>query len=255
MAPSVPSILILRSGHTSSPVIARHGDYDAWFKNAMTETGCRFTLRHVPEEGVGSTAGFDGILVTGTAASVLDEAAWMDGLAGFLAQQRPARPPLLAVCFGEQLAAHGLGGVVASNPKGWEIGSVDVDLTLAGRNDPLFAGLPDTLSVLSTHQDHVVRLPPSAQVLAGNEKTPVQAFAWGPHLRAVQFHPEASVPILAQLVNLRRDKLVADALRQGAGNETAARERVQGILDGLEDSGHGQRILANWVKSYVRGEA
>ena len=62
MASGTPHILILRTGHTDSSVIARHGDYDAWFTSAMAGTGCRFTLRHVPLEGVGSTDRFDGIL-------------------------------------------------------------------------------------------------------------------------------------------------------------------------------------------------
>ena len=59
MASGTPHILILRTGHTDSSVIARHGDYDAWFTSAMAGTGCRFTLRHVPLEGVGSSERFD----------------------------------------------------------------------------------------------------------------------------------------------------------------------------------------------------
>ncbi len=255
MASASPRILILRTGHTASQIVARHGDYDAWFTAAMADTGCEFSLRHVPQDGVGSMAGFDGILVTGTPASVRDGAAWMEPLGDYLGLRADTGPPLLAVCFGAQLAAHGLGGTVERNPRGWEIGTVTVDLTEDGRGDPLFAGLPQQITVQATHQDHVAELPADTTLLATNDKTAIQAFAWGTRLRALQFHPEAGVEILGQLVDLRRAILEADARLQGAMDGPTAAAQVQALADGLRPSGHGRTILANWVTSYVRGSS
>ena len=255
MASDTPHILILRTGHTDSSVVARHGDYDAWFTSAMAGTGCRFTLRHVPLEGVGPTDRFDGILVTGTAASVRDAAPWMEQLGEFLGRRSDDGAPVLAVCFGAQLAAHGLGGTVERNPRGWEIGTVEVDLTAAGVEDPLFAGLPRRLSVQATHEDHVAELPADTVLLAGNARVPIQGFGWGHRLRALQFHPEAGTQVLGRLVNLRRAVLEADARLQGAPDGEAAAVQVQAVADGLRESGHGRAILANWVRAYVRGAA
>ncbi len=252
MTMAAPRILILRTGHTHQTVRAHHGDCDTWFTTAMADLGCRFTLRHVPEEGMGSLAGFDGVLVTGTPASVRDRAGWMQPLTEYLGERTEAGPPVLAVCFGAQLAADALGGTVERNPQGWEIGTVEIQLTPDGLQDPLFAGLPEQLTVQATHSDHVSELPVDVMRLAGNSAAAVQAFAWGRRLRAVQFHPEADPSVISSLVRLRRAVLEADARLQGAADEAAARARVSEILAGVRPSGHGRAILANWVNFFVR---
>ena len=249
---AAPRILILRTGHTDHTVRAEHGDYDAWFTAAMEGLGCRFTLRHVPRDGMGSPAGFDGVLVTGTAASVRDGARWMQPLADFLGERTGGGPPVLAVCFAANLAAEALGGTVERNPRGWEIGTVEVELTRNGLQDPLFAGLPERLTVQATHEDHVSELPSDVIRLAGNSNAFVQAFAWGQRLRAVQFHPEVDASIISSLVRLRRAVLEADACLQGAADAAAARATVSGILAGVRSSAHGRAILANWVNFFVR---
>jgi GMP synthase (glutamine-hydrolysing) len=249
---AAPRILILRTGHTDHTVRAQHGDYDAWFTAAMQDLGCRFTLRHVPRDGMGSPAGVDGVLVTGTAASVRDGARWMQPLTDFLGERTEGGPPVLAVCFAAQLAAQALGGTVERNPRGWEIGTVEVELTRNGLQDPLFAGLPERLTVQATHEDHISELPMDVIRLAGNSASFVQAFAWGQRLRAVQFHPEADASIISNLIRLRRAVLEADARLQGAADSVAARAAVSGILAGVRASEHGRVILANWVNSFVR---
>jgi GMP synthase (glutamine-hydrolysing) len=144
---------------------------------------------------------------------------------------------------------------VERNPRGWEIGTVEVELTAAGREDPLFAGLPRRLRVQSTHEDHVAELPADAPLLAGNPRTPVQAFGWRDRLRAVQFHPEASAGIIRALIGLRRAVLEADAMVQGRPDAGAARRQVAALEAGATETDHGRRLLANWVASWVRGGA
>ena len=46
---------------------------------------------------------------------------------------------MLGICYGHQLLAHALGGRVEDNPRGRHIGTVDVHLTDAAGDDPLFA--------------------------------------------------------------------------------------------------------------------
>jgi GMP synthase (glutamine-hydrolysing) len=172
-------ILILRTGHTDPEVIRHHGDHDRWVTDTMTGMDCRFTVHHVPDRGIPDLRGHDGVVVTGTAASVTDRAPWMAGLGELLAGAGGDAPPVLALCFAAQLAADALGGRVKRNPRGWEIGTVTVELTEAGRGDPLFRGLPPAVEVQTTHEDHIAELPAEATLLAGNRKTPVQAFAQG----------------------------------------------------------------------------
>jgi GMP synthase (glutamine-hydrolysing) len=99
--------------------------------------------------------------------------------------------PLLGSCFGHQFVAQALGGEVIVDADHAEIGTFDLDLTPAGRRDPLFAGLPGSFPVQLGHRDRVRRLPPGAIELAATSTCPNQCFrisgrpVWG-----CQFHVE-----------------------------------------------------------------
>ncbi len=250
-----PSILILRAGHTSPEVVRRHGDYDRWFTDRMEGLGCRFTVHHVPEAGVADDSGYDGVLITGTTASVVKPEPWMEPLGKYLTRPDGSGPPVLAVCFGAQLAAAALGGRVVRNPLGWEIGTIEVDLNAAGRADPLFEGLPSRIAVQSTHEDVIDGLPDPAALLAGNRMSEVQAFALGRRLRAVQFHPEASGGIIRTLIGLRRGALEHEARALRGEDDAAARRSVQRLESSVRDTEEGRRILENWVRGCVRKRA
>ena len=87
--------------------------------------------------------------------------------------------PVLGVCFGHQLVGYAYGGRVRKNPNGWEVGTVDVELTDEGARDPLFAGLPRRIFVNQSHRDEVGTLGPDTRVLAAGAHTPHQAIAVG----------------------------------------------------------------------------
>lgn len=244
----VPHILILRGGHTVPEVLRDHGDYDRWFTDQMEGLGCRFSVTHLPDGKLPKLDGYDGILVTGSVSSVLEPADWMGPLGELIVRTSAQGPPTLAVCFGAQMAAAALGGRVERNPLGWEIGTIGIDLTAEGLEDPLFSGLSARIEVQAVHEDNVAALPPGATLLAGSVKAPMQAFSAGPRLRAVQFHPEASTEIIRQLINLRRGRLEEDALAHGALDRPAARDTVSRIEEGVRDTPDGRRVLANWVR-------
>ena len=247
-----PEILILRTGHTAPEIITEFGDYDRWFIDRMDGMGCRFSVRHVPDDGVPDARGYDGVLVTGTSSSVLKPEGWMKPLGEFLSAGCGPPVPVLAVCFGAQIVAVALGGRVELNPRGWEIGTVPVDLTVDGRGDPLFDGLTPAFQVQATHEDHIGTLPAGAVLHASNDRSSVQAFAVGRTLRAVQFHPEASAPIIRRLMQIRKRRLEEDALAHGAVDEDDARELVFRIEQGVLDGGDGRRVLETWVRHFVR---
>ena len=246
-------LLILRAGHTAPAVIREHGDYDRWFTDRMTGLGCRYIVHHVPQNGLPDTDRYDGVLVTGTADSVLDRAPWMRALGEFLARGGSDGPPVLAVCFGAQLAAVALGGSAARNPNGWEIGTGTVDLNSSGLADPLFEGLPARIEIQSSHEDAITALPPGATLLAGNDASEVQAFAHGRRLRAVQFHPEATGGIIRTLIRIRRAGLEEDARTRLGGDPEGGRLHVDRLERSVRESEHGRRILENWVRRFVRG--
>jgi GMP synthase (glutamine-hydrolysing) len=235
-------LLILQAGSTAPGVRARLGDYPAWFARRLAP---HVELRVVRPyaEPLPPAARFHGVLVTGSPWSVTAPEPWMDDTAAWLLDAARVRP-VLGVCFGHQLIARALGGRVERNPRGREAGTGEVSLTPAGSADPLFSGAPPTFLVQQTHEDHVPELPPGATLLAGNDFTPVQAFAAGDTVRCVQFHPEMDAEHSRALAEARRDRLDADA----PGGARA-------VLASIRPAPMGTRVLSNWLRSFVGAPA
>lgn len=96
--------------------------------------------------------------------------------------------PVLGVCLGAQLLAKSLGAKVFPGP-GAEIGFGTVELTPAGQEDPLFAGVGRTLPVFHWHGD-TFALPEGSELLASSVMYPHQAFRCGSRAYGLQFHVE-----------------------------------------------------------------
>jgi GMP synthase (glutamine-hydrolysing) len=125
-----------------------------------------------------------GIILSGGPSSVLDEdSPTVDPAIVDLGR------PVLGICYGLQLLAHRLGGVV-EKADDREYGRA---LFKLDRDDPLFANLPGGAErvVWMSHGDRVLRLPDGFTVLGTSEGSPFAAVRhaerpiWG-----VQFHPE-----------------------------------------------------------------
>ncbi|MDB5789067.1 glutamine amidotransferase [Caballeronia mineralivorans] len=97
--------------------------------------------------------------------------------------------PVLGICLGAQIMATALGANVYPGANGKEIGWSALQLTPAGLDSPLKA-LADG-PVLHWHGD-TFDLPKGAQLLASSARYERQAFSYGNHGLALQFHLEAS---------------------------------------------------------------
>ncbi|MFL6267616.1 MAG: type 1 glutamine amidotransferase [Actinomycetes bacterium] len=103
--------------------------------------------------------------------------------------------PTLGICLGAQLAAAALGGRAYPGPAGEELGWTKVELTEAGRADPVTGALTEPAELFEWHHD-TFDPPPGATLLAGGAVYSSQAFRLG-SVAAVQFHPEVDGPLLA----------------------------------------------------------
>lgn len=105
--------------------------------------------------------------------------------------------PFLGICLGHQLLADALGGTIASmiSP---EVGILDVELSPAGRSDPLLAGLPQGFKCLQWHGAEVVEPPPDATVLAGSSLCAVQALRVGENAYGLQYHVELTASTVSE---------------------------------------------------------
>lgn len=190
-------IVLLKVGATHPEMATRLGDFEDWFLRRMDlSAGPIATVSPVAGDSLPGVDTLRAVIVTGSHAMVTDGAPWSERSAAWIRKIVDAGIPVLGVCYGHQLLAHALGGVVGDNPRGKEIGTVDIRLSPQGRQDPLFAGLPATFAAHACHTQSVLTLPPGSILLASSTMDPHHAFAVGRHAWGVQFHPEFSPSIL-----------------------------------------------------------
>ena len=136
--------------------------------------------------------GYDQLWVMGGPMDVwdVDEHPWLvPEKAAIRHWVRDLQRPFLGVCLGHQLLADALGGTCGpQHPP--EVGILAVELTAAGRADPLFAGLPDRQPCLQWHSVKVAQPPEDAVVLARSDVCGCQAMRRGRHAYGLQYHVE-----------------------------------------------------------------
>jgi GMP synthase (glutamine-hydrolysing) len=236
-------IFVLRAGDVAATVRDSRGEFDVLIRETVGDAW-RGSWETVdvrtdvplpsPEEGAA-------FIVTGSSSSVTERAPWMLRAEAHLRELVAAGAPVLGICFGHQLLAQALGGEVAKNPRGREIGTVQIARHApAHADDPLFHGLPSTFQVNATHVDTVVKLPPGARVLAVTDREPTAAFGLGDHVRAVQFHPEIDADAMRGYVKARWDVIAKDGLDP------------QAIWEAIGNPNENGQVLRNFVLHFVR---
>lgn len=216
---SIPApILIVKTG-SALPGARQDGrDFEHWFEDALGHAGGIHTLRI--DDPAGDAAAlptvsaarsrYAGVVITGSPAMVSHQADWSERAAGWAAEVATSGLPLLGVCFGHQLLAHGLGGRVGANPRGRQMGTQPISLLTAAREDALLGHLPPQFSAQTSHQESVLELPPGAVLLATSPRDDLHAYRWGRAAWGVQFHPEWSTGIMDAYIEARRGALLKE---------------------------------------------
>jgi GMP synthase (glutamine-hydrolysing) len=199
--------LILETGRPA-PSLRRHGSFGHWIRVAAGLPRVQARSCFVADgEPLPDARDHAGVLVTGSGAMVTDREPWSERSAEWLRAAAENGVPLFGICYGHQLLAQALGGEVAWNPRGREMGTVPVRLHAAAREDTLFAGLPGLIHAQATHRQTVLRPPAGAVVLGESDQDGCQAFRWGDQVWGVQFHPEFSAGMMRGYIHARRDAL------------------------------------------------
>lgn len=219
-------VVIVKTGSTLPRLARERGDYEDWIAEGLGLPNVRVC------DSIGGEALPDpplprAVVITGSSAMVTERLEWSERAASWLPEVLRRGTPVLGICYGHQLLAHALGGEVGPNPRGREIGTIDVTLTDEGRRDPLLSHRGPELVVSASHRQSVLRLPAGARQLASNALDPNQAFAIGARAWGVQFHPEWDHDVIRAYLEER-----AETLREEGLDPDALLARVRPSDDG-----------------------
>ncbi|MBP3087641.1 glutamine amidotransferase [Corynebacterium sp. sy017] len=112
----------------------------------------------------------------------------------------PEKIPVFLICFGASWLADATGGTVDQSFSE-SSGPTLVELTDAGRKDPLTKTLPTTFHALTGHTENIAHISSQLTVLATGKTCPVQLIRYSDHVWASQFHAEMD----AQALQTRMD--------------------------------------------------
>jgi GMP synthase-like glutamine amidotransferase len=147
--------------------------------------------------------GIDGVIITGSPASVHDGAPWIVRLADLIRDMAAQGMPMFGACFGHQAIAKALGGGVDRNPQGWVFGTVATVMEGLG-----------PIRLYAAHSEQVTALPRGARVTGSSPGCAVASFAIGTRVMTTQYHPEMSPDFIAALIEELAHKLPPQVVRR-----------------------------------------
>ncbi len=135
-----------------------------------------------------SDADIQGVILSGSPCSVNDEEFFDVNIASILNEK-----PVLAICYGAQLAAKNFGGRVEKSEKR-EYGKAKINISA---DSIIFKDIDQNTQVWMSHGDTIKELPSQFEVLAQTSSIPVAAYkskdnAFPNSFFGLQFHPEVT---------------------------------------------------------------
>ena len=176
----------------------------------------------------------DGWLCSPSRMSTYDPVPWLADVEELLRRIVQAEVPYVGICFGHQLLAQAMGGLVEKSAGGWGVGVRDYHVV---SKRPWMDPSLDRFSLIGSHQDQVTRLPEGAELLFGSEYCPLGGFTVGERAWTLQVHPEF-VPDLADHLLAGRIELI------GAERVATARATLHRPLD--------RGAVAGWINRFYR---
>jgi GMP synthase (glutamine-hydrolysing) len=147
----------------------------------------------------GAIDGYAGLVVMGGAMGAHDDekAPWLPAVRELIRRASEARVPTLGICLGHQLCAVALGGEIAVNPQGRQLGLLDIGWTAEARDDELMGPVVGPRRAMHWNDDVVTRLPEGAVQLATAGTGEVQGARHAPTVWGIQWHPEVDHVLVA----------------------------------------------------------
>ena len=192
---------ILQTGKSHQSLLDKFGDYPDLFKTFLKSEDFVFETYPVLEMVFPKSSDeCDGWLITGSRHGVYEDHEWLPPLRELIKQIYKNKTPLVGVCFGHQIIAQALGGVVEKFKGGWCVGSTkykfeDKDVTLN-----------------AWHQDQVIVPPANAKTVMTNEFCKFAGLNYDEKIITFQPHPEFNSDYIDGLIENRGRGIVPSSL-------------------------------------------
>lgn len=229
-------IAVFELGEIPQEIAHKHPYYpemiSQWLAPALPEATF-VGLSPVRGDAMPAPDAFDGYVYSGSRHGVYDGFDWIEPLKAFIRSVAGAGRPQFGICFGHQIMAEALGGKAVKSEKGWGCGVDMYDVRLNKVKEHR-----SQIAVMIWHQDQVIALPDSADVLGGNEFCPIGIVRYRSPALSVQFHPEFTKQYMIDLLDLRGGKAIPAELA------AVARESLKHAPDALR--------IAQWTGDFFR---
>jgi GMP synthase-like glutamine amidotransferase len=190
--------LVAPPGLVGQAVIESGFAYDAVFPESRFASHAPLDYPGLP----GEPGTYAGLIVLGgpMSANDIEKHSFLKETMRLIVGFHEAGKPVLGICLGAQIIARSFGGEVYRMAE-FESGFYRMELTPAGRADPLFRSVEAPFPVFQNHYE-ATRDTPGSTVLAAGGACPVQAFRLGRATYGLQFHIEVTIDIVRDWIRV-----------------------------------------------------
>lgn len=232
---------ILNADDLEKHVIDKYGDYADMFCDLILNVDDTVQFRKYQVTHFEYPADIDecdAYLLTGSKFGAYEDHGWIKRLMEFIITLHKRQKKLIGICFGHQVIAQALGGLVEKSEKGWGVGLVKSEIQQPANEFGWLRPEKDSFVLLVSHQDQVIKLPPQAQLVASNDFCPVASFQVGQSMLAFQGHPEFSVEYLEYIMEGRWQLIGEEKYNQ-------AKLSIEQPAD--------QKLVTQWMLNFING--